>query len=168
MKTTLIILAALLSACGGPVECRTRAGIVFEELQGWTCEEVQALETQTLEEFKTVTDWRFRFSREAVYGYRVSIQPTPNFRYMWRNQVQGPVSGVTDCETAYIMIGDSTKLGKRAAASSFAHEIAHAIQRCYAGPNVDTEGTWAGDSMHGNWTSTGIDAAVIRIWENTP
>lgn len=117
----------------------------------WTCERLIKEESRALSLFaRHVTgDGRFHQSHD-FQGWELIVEPTDPFIDAWGRRV----SGYTACWQARIVVGGNVQ------GSSFAHELAHAIQNC--SPN-DTPGVDE-DTDHAGWKAQGIQRAVDD-WE---
>lgn len=114
----------------------------------WNPDNVQEAETVALEMFdKYVKDARFRDSCTKVHGWAMYIHPNDWWTDAWKRKVRG----ITMCDFGTFQV-NSNVWHK----TSFAHELAHIIQRCHPRePNEDQ----ASDQDHSNWVTDGITDA---------
>ncbi len=159
MRTLIVCL--LLSSCGpnyyGEPICVSRCGVKLMnapprlrvDLEPWTCEGLQRAEDLTEVAFQKVLDPRVVNYCQGISGWRVGVQPT----HTWQAQSGNMVAGETYCDSWLMLVNNAPPdLG------SFAHEAAHALQRCYP-MSTRYEGG------HADWESQGILHAIDSVWD---
>lgn len=146
MRTLPLILA--LCACGGHSKlCTSRCGL---EVDPYTappgyCSRLQDAEDVTLRAFDRVatTDPRFAEACDAFRGWKITVIKGS----YWETPTAGKVAGLTFCLLGTTQVNEWYP---NTSSSSFAHEMAHVVQRCvplppYVGERESQE--W----YHSNW-----------------
>jgi hypothetical protein len=123
----------------------------------WTQEEFQEAEDAALRHFPEVTDDdRFKDTCRLVSGYRVVIRP----ERVWINLDGLKVSGETPCAIKTMYVNATIWW-----ASSFVHEMAHAVQNCEPRKPWSVLDRTSSEFYHQHWDEDGINRAIERANE---
>lgn len=133
------------SGCVTISGCTTTCGFRADSVPvGWTCDDVQAVETAIMREVQQTKDDRIK--QCDFRGYQLVVIDAESWLSFKRS-----VSGLTYCQNGNVIIGNASP-----PYSALAHEFVHVLQKCTPlGPYED-------DFYHSNWYRDGISDAIDR------
>ncbi len=152
VAVTVFMAALVMTGCGAAEArglCVSGCGLKMKGLPaGWTCENVQEIETAALEAFRHARDERLH-SCGDIHKYVVTINPDEVFASDGR-----VVYATTDCDFHKTILG--TRDYKE---SALPHEMVHMLQDC-----TPLEPTNEKDYYHSNWERDGIYKALDAVF----
>ncbi len=138
------------SGCASISRCETALGFQADEVPvGWTCQDVQAVETAIVRELQQAQDKRY--VNCSLRGYKLVVIDVESWWSFGRM-----VAGLTYCQNGNVIIGNSPPRK-----SALAHEMVHALQNCYPLGPYDEK-----DFYHSNWRRDGIYDAIDRATDS--
>jgi hypothetical protein len=125
------------------VYCITDNGMILAgqpNYSDWDCGRLNSVESKMV---------GFLGHGERLKNYVIELHPAISFRDPWNRDV----GGYTECATKGLHIGYGHEV--------FAHELAHALQNCYARQPSEDGGDWD----HANWAKDGIYQMITEASE---
>lgn len=164
----LVVLGVLtLMSCAPPPDpalCVTKCGVRYQGdypsgdmSPGFTCEELQRAEDRVLSAAHLVRDPRFVTADnvcKAVKGWNMWTHT----QECWTDSWGRGVCGMTECWSGRFQVGAA----RTPSASSFAHEVAHVVQRCTPRGKPDPRFE---DDDHIGWSTNGIYDYITQAQE---
>lgn len=135
------------SGCATVSKCTTTCGFRADEVPvGWTCQDVQDVESAIIRELQSAKDDRLKKQCD-LSRFQLLVVHAEDW-WSFGRQVQG----LTYCENGNVIIGNSLPKD-----SALAHEIVHALQNCTPLEPYNDK-----DLFHSNWKRDGLYDAIDR------
>ncbi|GAC1590897.1 MAG: hypothetical protein NVS3B25_09790 [Hymenobacter sp.] len=149
----LLLLALLAAPKPDAIDgCFTKCGLMAPLESGQTCTELQAYEDATLAAYAAhVEGWSYDKTCPALKGWSVLVHPDVDRDGAWPISSTQNLLGLTIVEYRIVLVGRRDWSN-----SALAHELAHVLERHFAGPKKDV-------GNHKNWTERGICDAVNQV-----